>query len=134
MRASYAGSIYEAKWWTQGENPSTASGSWDVWKKIGPCTARSVAAADMEEWYATDIIMNASPNPTLGVFDLSLELPVEKSYTMEIRSTMNELLMQKELEGGNMSQQIDLSNQSPGIYMIMIKSDSGNKMLRVVKQ
>jgi chitodextrinase len=28
----YEGQLYEAKWWTQGENPSE-SGHWDVWKK-----------------------------------------------------------------------------------------------------
>ncbi|WP_054710702.1 carbohydrate-binding protein [Bacillus sp. JCM 19041] len=29
----YGGVLYEAKWWTEGENPSH-SGEWDVWKKI----------------------------------------------------------------------------------------------------
>ncbi|UTR08579.1 carbohydrate-binding protein [Alkalihalobacillus sp. LMS6] len=27
------GKLYEAKWWTQGEDPRN-SGQWDVWKKI----------------------------------------------------------------------------------------------------
>lgn len=36
-RVSYADKIYEARWWTQGENPELRSGEWDVWKYIGPC-------------------------------------------------------------------------------------------------
>lgn len=35
-RVAYDGKIYEAKWWTTGENPS-ASGQWGVWKLVGSC-------------------------------------------------------------------------------------------------
>lgn len=28
---------YQAKWWTQGENPSTHSGAFDVWTNLEPC-------------------------------------------------------------------------------------------------
>lgn len=37
-QASQDGSIYQAKWWTQGESPSSASGQWDVWTKVGTCS------------------------------------------------------------------------------------------------
>ncbi|PTA43248.1 carbohydrate-binding protein, partial [Micromonospora sp. RP3T] len=30
-QASYQGVNYQAKWWTQNENPATHSGQWDVW-------------------------------------------------------------------------------------------------------
>ncbi|GAF19163.1 5'-nucleotidase [Bacillus sp. JCM 19046] len=36
-RVEYEGSFYEAKWWTQGENPSL-SGQWDVWQIVKECT------------------------------------------------------------------------------------------------
>jgi chitinase/chitodextrinase len=36
-RVSYNNKIYEAKWWTQGENPELRSAEWDVWRYIGPC-------------------------------------------------------------------------------------------------
>lgn len=42
-RASYAGKIYEAQWWTQNENPST-SGEWGVWRVVGNCTASSASS------------------------------------------------------------------------------------------
>ena len=40
-RVSYSNKIYEARWWTQGENPELRSGEWDVWKYIGPCGGTS---------------------------------------------------------------------------------------------
>lgn len=33
-QAQYNGQVYEAKWWTRGDNPAQNSGAWDVWKKI----------------------------------------------------------------------------------------------------
>jgi chitinase len=36
QRVSYNGIIYEAKWWTQGEQPDL-SGEWGVWKVSGSC-------------------------------------------------------------------------------------------------
>lgn len=35
-QVEHNGSFYEAKWWTQGEDPSL-SGQWDVWKEIKEC-------------------------------------------------------------------------------------------------
>lgn len=35
-RVSYNGVIYEAQWWTQGEDPSQ-SGEWGVWRPVGDC-------------------------------------------------------------------------------------------------
>lgn len=37
MRVSYNNKVYEAKWWTQNEQPDLRSGEWDVWKLIGNC-------------------------------------------------------------------------------------------------
>ncbi|WP_428772610.1 glycosyl hydrolase family 18 protein [Vibrio sp.] len=35
QQVSWAGKVWEAKWWTTGEDPSQ-SGQWGVWKEIGP--------------------------------------------------------------------------------------------------
>lgn len=37
QQVSWAGKVWEAKWWTTGENPST-TGVWGVWKEIGPAS------------------------------------------------------------------------------------------------
>tara|TARA_Y100001956_G_scaffold81064_1_gene97660 strand:+ start:4323 stop:6860 length:2538 start_codon:yes stop_codon:yes gene_type:complete len=36
-QVSWAGKVWEAKWWTKGEDPSK-SGEWGVWKEIGPAS------------------------------------------------------------------------------------------------
>ncbi|WP_373279541.1 polysaccharide lyase [Chitiniphilus eburneus] len=36
QRVTYNGRNYEAKWWTQGDNPAQ-SGEWGVWKDVGAC-------------------------------------------------------------------------------------------------
>jgi chitinase len=35
--ASYQSHNYRAKWWSQGDNPATHSGQWDVWADQGAC-------------------------------------------------------------------------------------------------
>jgi chitinase len=37
QRATHQGALYEAKWWTQNNNPATSSGQWDVWRSLGTC-------------------------------------------------------------------------------------------------
>lgn len=37
QKASYGGTLYEAKWWTQNQRPDLNSGQWGVWKVVGPC-------------------------------------------------------------------------------------------------
>ncbi|WP_148717076.1 carbohydrate-binding protein [Chitinolyticbacter meiyuanensis] len=39
-RVSHQGTVYEAKWWTQGDNPAQ-SGEWGVWKVVGTCSGSS---------------------------------------------------------------------------------------------
>jgi chitodextrinase len=33
-----ADNAYRAAWWTQGQDPLTHSGQWEVWRNLGPCT------------------------------------------------------------------------------------------------
>ncbi|MDA0127984.1 glycosyl hydrolase family 18 protein [Vibrio sp. MarTm2] len=36
-QVSWAGKVWEAKWWTKGDDP-TKSGQWGVWKEVGPAS------------------------------------------------------------------------------------------------
>jgi vibriolysin len=36
-RASINGQVYQAKWWTQGQNPSAGTDPWYVWELVGDC-------------------------------------------------------------------------------------------------
>lgn len=37
-QVQYQDIAYEAKWWTQNENPASNSAQWDVWKVLGNCS------------------------------------------------------------------------------------------------
>lgn len=41
-QVSHQGHIWQAKWWTQGEEPGT-TGQWGVWLDLGACNAQSAA-------------------------------------------------------------------------------------------
>jgi chitodextrinase len=45
MQVVYKGIKYQAKWWTQNEDPSTHSSASDVWINLGPCAGSSASSA-----------------------------------------------------------------------------------------
>ncbi|WP_308418775.1 carbohydrate-binding protein [Chitinolyticbacter meiyuanensis] len=47
-QVSYNGVNYEAKWWTQGDNPSQ-SGDWGVWKSLGNCNGVTPVTLQADE-------------------------------------------------------------------------------------
>ncbi|MBD0260640.1 MAG: hypothetical protein ICV83_33395, partial [Cytophagales bacterium] len=65
-RASRNGNVYEAKWWTQGEDPALKSGPDDVWKLIGPCGGGTG---------------NAAPTATLTTNGTSFTAPASVTFT-----------------------------------------------------
>nr|AGC59908.1 chitinase [Staphylococcus sp. J2] len=60
-RVVYQGVVYEAQWWTQGDNPAQ-SGSWGVWRVVGgnPVTATPTPVA------ATPTPVVATPTPVVA--------------------------------------------------------------------
>jgi chitodextrinase len=70
-RVSRNGNVYEAKWWTQNEDPALVSGTYDVWKLIGPCggSARSGAVAEA----LPRVLLYPNPARTGGEVTLDLK-------------------------------------------------------------
>jgi chitinase len=93
-RVSKNGTVYEAKWWTQGNDPITNSGTWDVWKVIGACNARIGDIAPVIE-------SAAYPNP----FTLNGEVVLSNAAT----ST-----------AGEINTTFETSNLVSGIYVVQI--------------
>ncbi|WP_284699957.1 glycosyl hydrolase family 18 protein [Chitinolyticbacter albus] len=64
QRVTYQGAVYEAKWWTQGDNPAQA-GEWGVWKKIGgapsPVTPAPVTPAPVTPAPVTPVPVTPAP-------------------------------------------------------------------------
>jgi chitinase len=65
---SYNGHKYTAKWWTQGEQPDTHSGQYDVWTDNGPCsggtTSPTPSPSPTRTTSPTPSPTTASPSPT----------------------------------------------------------------------
>jgi chitinase len=58
QQVSYNGHQYTAKWWTQGEQPDTHSGQWDVWQDNGACSGGTAAPSP------TVVPTTGGPTPT----------------------------------------------------------------------
>ncbi|UOQ51836.1 Ig-like domain-containing protein [Hymenobacter cellulosivorans] len=72
MQASRNGNVYVAKWWTQNEDPITASCQYCPWQLVGPCaSARATAPADI----AAELLVY--PNPVQGS---ALTVELGRSY------------------------------------------------------
>lgn len=61
-QASYQDHLWQAKWWTQGEEPGT-TGEWGVWEDRGPCTAQSPIIVP-----TLPLTTPTSPSPTAQLF------------------------------------------------------------------
>ncbi len=70
-RVSRNGNVYEAKWWTQGEDPALKSGPDDVWKLIGPCGAGARSVAAGAEGLVRAVVY---PNPVRAGEEVTLNL------------------------------------------------------------
>ncbi|GLS03627.1 hypothetical protein GCM10007860_07720 [Chitiniphilus shinanonensis] len=63
QRVTYNGVNYEAKWWTQGDNPAQ-SGDWGVWKNIGNCGSTTPTPVTPTPTPVTPTPTPVTPTPT----------------------------------------------------------------------
>ncbi|WP_172106422.1 carbohydrate-binding protein [Allofrancisella frigidaquae] len=76
-QVTYNNSIYEAKWWTQGNNPET-SGEWGPWKLVGEDPAKEKATLTITI-PAKPAFVTDSSLPTVTVFDKNNTKVAEKN-------------------------------------------------------
>ncbi|WP_255992310.1 carbohydrate-binding protein, partial [Chitinolyticbacter albus] len=72
QRVTFQGVNYEARWWTQGDNP-TQSGEWGVWKNIGNCGGPQATP--------TPVTATPTPKPATPTPVTSTPTPVTPSPT-----------------------------------------------------
>lgn len=61
-QVSYGGKIYQAQWWTQGDNPAN-SGEWGVWRVVSNCTTSSVnSVASSSRSSVTSVASSSRPS------------------------------------------------------------------------
>ncbi|MGK9251864.1 MULTISPECIES: glycosyl hydrolase family 18 protein [Paenibacillus] len=63
QKAVYSGTLYEAKWWTQGERPDLA-GEWGAWKALSVCSASPTPTPTVTPAPSATPKPSATPTPT----------------------------------------------------------------------
>lgn len=73
-QVAYRGHVWQAQWWTQGEEPG-APGQWGVWRDQGACSAPTTALTTLASPLDTTALPNVTPSP-LSAIQLFLPLVV----------------------------------------------------------
>ncbi|WP_082115898.1 glycosyl hydrolase family 18 protein [Hymenobacter terrenus] len=107
-QVSKDGNVYTAKWWTQGEDPASASCTDCVWRLQGPCGGSARTAAPELAIY---------PNPAVDYLLIEGEQS-QKGIQFEILNAWG----QPVLKGSGPSGRVDISALKDGMYTIRLTS------------
>jgi GH18 family chitinase/chitodextrinase len=128
-RASRSGNIYEAKWWTQGDDP-LLSGQWDVWKNIGACNAK-INMADNAD-VSTSNYISVNPNPSNGFLFVEMNTIDASSVEVQIFDSFgHKVFSEANIQSGAA---INIQSLSAGIYIMKIKAGEQILTQRLVRQ
>lgn len=114
---SLNGTLYEAKWWTLNENPTTNSGPWDVWLNKGSCSS-SVKTATFNTSTLT-----VNPNPAKDHITLNTEGEANVVILDATGAKIGEYTVDTELH-------INVSNWYSGLYLIKSENSQGAKFIK----
>lgn len=59
QQVAYNGHRYSAKWWTQGDNPATHSGAYDVWVDLGTCVSGTSSSSVVSSSVASSSVASS---------------------------------------------------------------------------
>ncbi|GAA5042709.1 hypothetical protein GCM10011506_45470 [Marivirga lumbricoides] len=129
MQVSYNGNTYEAKWWTQGENPAQA-GDWGAWKLLGSCGASSLmveSESSAMKMQNSETGLRIYPNPSAvgSVVQLKFSSDI-KEAKVYIQSMIGERSYSETLSSQNGIAELKIPELPRGLYII--KVISGDKM------
>jgi len=84
---------------------------------------------------APSFALSVSPNPSKGSVNISYDIPVESSVTLQLYNNYGQLikvLTEERAYPGKHTQRYDLSNLSPGIYIVKLSSNLGSDSQKLV--
>lgn len=129
-RASRNGNVYEAKWWTQGEDPLLKSGQWDVWKLIGPCNAK-ISLNESADLMAINYI-TVGPNPSTGILYLEMNTIDATEMNVQLFDAFGqEAFSAKGIQSG---QALNIQSLTSGVYVMKITAGDQVLTQRIIKQ
>jgi hypothetical protein len=80
-----------------------------------------------------DTKLVAYPNPTSGILTIESSLTKKETYTIDIINIYGNVIMNQKINVVNGKFDIDMSNVSPGYYLLKIRTDSKVQYIRVIK-
>ncbi|TYZ14561.1 carbohydrate-binding protein [Hymenobacter lutimineralis] len=126
MQASRGGNVYQAKWWTQNEDPLAQSCQYCVWQLVGPCaSARTITATTK-----TALGVSIYPNPAQGG-RLTLELDgYYPEVTVEVVNTSGQTSTY--FYKGDKRLQLVLPNLPKGLLLLKVKAGGSTFTQKIV--
>lgn len=132
-RVAYGNRIYQAKWWTQGDQPDINTGDAKPWTFISNCPAGiagSINMAAVKALTVTDETLKAYPNPVTGnTLTVTVNGAGKDKLVLSLlhAETGQPALQQVVLPTGNVAQQVllDISKVPSGVWIL--KVDSGRR-------
>ncbi|TGE28475.1 Ig-like domain-containing protein [Hymenobacter metallicola] len=132
MQASRNGQVYVAKWWTQNEDPLTASCQYCPWQLVGPCaSARTAASADVASGLASELLVY--PNPAQGP---ALTVELGRSYeqvTVVVVNDRGHEASRASYQNVN-SLQLPVAKLPKGLLVLRITADGKTLTKRIMNQ
>jgi hypothetical protein len=130
-RVAYGNKIYQAKWWTQGNQPDVSTGDAQPWTFISNCpvaAAGTVTTAAVNDARATDGALHVYPNPVTGnILTVTVSGNGKDKLLLSLLNaeTGQPVLQQVIIPTGTAAQQVqlDISNVPSGIWIL--KADRG---------
>lgn len=110
QRVSRNGTIYEAKWWTQNQDPLLNSGTWEVWKIIGSCQSRLSLDKNSDRYVLI------SPNPSVGQVVLEFQDPEAQEASISFTNVFGQqVYTASQLSSGTV---LVLQSLPSGVYTV----------------
>ncbi len=123
--------------WSTGRNLEGALGignftfSYNILQNIAcPITALAITAHDSDNTKLT-----IYPNPTTDILNIAFKTEYSDNVLIQLTNIQGQKINELKREGKNglLTVSIDLSNQSKGMYFIIVKSEFGNFTEKVIK-
>ncbi|MCR5889842.1 Ig-like domain-containing protein [Hymenobacter sp. J193] len=126
QQASRSGNVYQAKWWTQNEDPLTQSCQYCAWQLVGPCAGARTITATTKPTLGVSIY----PNPTQGG-RLTLELDAYyPEVTVEVVNTSGQTTSYS--YRGDKRLQLVLPNLPKGLLLLKVKAGGSTFTQKIV--
>lgn len=106
-----------------GTNASGCTNTSVFTQSVSPCTGIFVSSANIENE------INIYPNPFSTTFIVTTR--VNENALIEIYNSLGSIIYSTEIE--NVKTEIDLSNQSSGIYFVIIKTENNSITKKIIK-